>query len=43
VDVGYQSNLLTLVKNCGFADANLASLILRKKMADTKYCGPPSI
>jgi hypothetical protein len=38
---GYESILLTLSKNCGFAVPNFPSMIFNKKIADTTYCGPP--
>jgi len=42
-DYGYKFTLLTLSKNCGFAVPIFPLPIFSKKMADTTYCGPPSI
>ena len=41
MDVGYESIILTLAKNCGFAVPIFPSLIFCKNIAGTTYCGPP--
>ena len=43
VGVTIESILLTLTKNCVFADVIIPLLILSKKEADTRYCGLPFI
>jgi hypothetical protein len=42
-DSGYKSNLFTLAENDGFAVLIFPLLIFNKKMADTRYGGPPFI
>jgi hypothetical protein len=43
LDVGYNAILLTELKFCGYTVLIFSYPNFAKKMADTRYCGPPFI